>query len=347
MPNGQYCTIELALWGPNGPQARFGEQVTAYIAIGNLMPDRLLFRIHTHGDTIADSIDDLIWLDPYEVKGFYHYFTMPNHNSTVTAEGWFYEPMGGLIMDISDTKTITLQGSTTNPVLTIANPDIKPGDVLYFSFTGFTPNTYIYVGVKNGMENTYVLSDSAGNGSDYLVIVIQANGTYILEATDTANYATDTFQVTRVENQWVILSSITTTIPTPATNWVAINTIIAMLPATSWVAINTIAAMLPASSWVAINNIIATLPATSWVVINTVSALLGPSAWIVINSVDAHYLAVPREGWSWDWLTNKWVWIGVAAVAVVAVGAVVLTKKKSPQIMFLSEGAKQIKQLTQ
>jgi len=79
--------------------------------------------------------------------------------------------------------------------LTITNLDkwLYQGQSLYFTFSGFTPNSQVWVGVVGG-GGIYRTADNNGNGSGDFGIGEPA-GFYTLEAVEGIHRATDTFEV--------------------------------------------------------------------------------------------------------------------------------------------------------
>ena len=90
--------------------------------------------------------------------------------------------------------------------LTISNPSLKTGDVLSFTFSGFSKNSTVWVGVVGG-GGTNFATNSLGNGSGAFQIG-EAPGTYTLEAYDDFYYASATFTVTAVTGTWTLLKTV-------------------------------------------------------------------------------------------------------------------------------------------
>ncbi len=86
---------------------------------------------------------------------------------------------------------------TYNPKLYVDNSPVTQGDTVNgckFHFTGFKPNTNVWVGLSSG-GGINVLSDGSGNGSGAMILSEPA-GTYTLKALDTAgNQATCVFSI--------------------------------------------------------------------------------------------------------------------------------------------------------
>ena len=82
--------------------------------------------------------------------------------------------------------------------LTVTNPSLETGDNLYFSWSGFRPNSPILIGVVGG-GYTNLASNASGAGSSYFPSISEGPGTYTLYAQDWLyNYAEDTFTVIAV-----------------------------------------------------------------------------------------------------------------------------------------------------
>jgi hypothetical protein len=95
------------------------------------------------------------------------------------------------------TFSIVADNITYNPKLYVDNSPVTQGDTVNgckFHFTGFKPNTSVWVGLSGG-GGINVLSDGSGNGSGAMILG-EPPGTYTLKATDTAgNQATCTFSI--------------------------------------------------------------------------------------------------------------------------------------------------------
>ncbi len=95
------------------------------------------------------------------------------------------------------TFQVVSESGTYNPKLYVDNSPVKQNDTVdgcKFHFTGFKPNTSVWVGLSNG-GGINVLSDGSGNGSGAMVLG-EPPGTYTLKALDQAgNQATCVFSI--------------------------------------------------------------------------------------------------------------------------------------------------------
>ena len=95
------------------------------------------------------------------------------------------------------TFSVMSDNITYNPKLYVDNSPVTQGDTVdgcRFHFTGFKPNTSVWVGLSGG-GGINVLSDGSGNGSGAMILNEPA-GTYTLKATDPAgNRATCVFSI--------------------------------------------------------------------------------------------------------------------------------------------------------
>lgn len=198
------------------------------------------------------------------------------------------------------------------------------GGSLSFSFTGFTPNAQVWVGVVGG-GGVYVYASSLGAGSGSFVDGDPA-GSYTLRASD--NYgkiATATFTVTAVQIGWVLLS----TVNTVANHGVVL---------TGWKLLSTVSVPVIHSAnllgWVLLNAVnvqaVHTANLLGWQLLSTVNAMAVHTAnllgWVLLSTVNTTAVHKTGEGPTPPPPTTP-SWLVPAAIVAVALASQQSTKK--------------------
>lgn len=328
MDIGSYCSLVVTLIGTGVP----GSTVTVRAAVGNLTG--VLNYFWTTVD--ASGIGDLDYQDPRQIYAGSGYtwvrtFTMPSSNCTVTVYAWYWDTNyadpytgeeGRWVVDISEVKVINVVGEVT-PTLTCTS-SLKTGDVLSFSFTGFTPNAQVWVGVVGG-GGVYVYASSLGAGSGSFVDGDPA-GSYTLRASDDyGKVATASFTVTAVQTGWVLLSTV---------NTVATHTVVL----TGWQLLSTVNVSAIHSAnllgWVLLNTVnvqaVHTANLLGWQLLSTVNATAVHTAnllgWVLLSTVNTTAVHKTGEGPTPPPPTTP-SWLVPAAIVAVALASQQSTKK--------------------
>ena len=162
-----------------------GEYVTLYAALGNQRPiigfDELV------------NAQKTIYLLYSPVKGTQS-FNIDIPISAGFGAGVYdvYAKVGGVIgPEYANVVQVVAQGPT--PTLT-CNSYIYRNGTLSFSFSGFTANSQVWVGIVGG-GGTYFTANASGAGSYGIGPLGENPGTYTLEASEGGHYATATFQI--------------------------------------------------------------------------------------------------------------------------------------------------------
>jgi hypothetical protein len=163
-----------------------GEYVTLYAALGNQRP--------IIGFDELDHTSKSIYLAPAAVKGT-QYFTIDIPIAASRGAGVYdiYAKIGGVLgPEYANVVQVTSGGGGT-PTL-VADAYIYRNGVINFSFSGFTPNSTVMVGIEYGGYAEWT-ADGNGAGSGGLGPLGEQPGTYTLYAAEDGHYATATFQV--------------------------------------------------------------------------------------------------------------------------------------------------------
>ena len=228
------------------------------------------------------------------------------------------------------------------PVPTLnCDPNVRSGEVLNYSFSGFQPNVRVHISVSGGSSSTDKTSDTSGNGTGNISIN-ESPGNYTLYASDAYGHtAYVQFVVTGVS--WVALQTVTGTIRIPTATWVALQTVTGTVGGVSWAVLQTItgsvtgsawavlqtvAINIQVSSWTILSNVATMIAASNWQVLTSVVAMLGTSNWQVISAVSGLVKIPGGEPPPEEGGTSPWVWALVGGVAVLAAAS--MSKGKPP-----------------
>ncbi len=149
------------------------------------------------------------------------HFAMPTSNCAVTFKSYWFGSDNQWHSDAVQIAYVSV--ATSQAMLTVTNSPVTQGRALGFSYTGFHPNSIVYVSVQGGGQIT-TYSDASGNGSGSLT-VNDSPGSYTLQANDNhANSAFRGFVIQAPPLTWNKLATVNKQLAGQPLTWSKLNT---------------------------------------------------------------------------------------------------------------------------